>query len=91
MDRFLLKIYGRVQGIGYRWFVVEQAIKYNLLGWVKNCDDGSVECAVKGLRENIEKFIVDIKTKHPIARVEKIEINDCPSTVEFPQNFCIKR
>ncbi len=91
MERFLLKIYGVVQGVGYRWFVVEQANKYHLVGWVKNCDDGSVECGVEGRREDVEKFIVDIKTKHPIAKVEKIEIDNCPSTVEFPENFCIKR
>ncbi|MCX7641917.1 MAG: acylphosphatase [Elusimicrobiales bacterium] len=91
MDKILLKIYGKVQGIGYRWFIYEKATKYNLSGWVKNNPDGSVECAVKGLWEDIEKFIVEIKNDHPSAVIKKIDISDCPSNIELPENFQIIR
>lgn len=91
MDKFLIKIYGKVQGIGYRWFVVEKASKYNLSGWVKNNDDGTVECAVKGLKEDIDKFLDEIKNDHPCAKIEKIEINNCPNNIEFPENFIITK
>jgi len=76
MEKFIIKIYGRVQGIGYRWFILENAKKYNLYGWVKNCDDGSVECGAKGLKEDIDKFIEDIK-KHPLAKITKMDIEKC--------------
>ncbi|MCX7905119.1 MAG: acylphosphatase [Elusimicrobiales bacterium] len=87
MDKFLIKIYGKVQGIGYRWFIYEKAIKYNLSGWVKNNPDGSVECAVKGIKDDIEKFIFEIKNEHPCAVVKNIEISDCPTNIYIPENF----
>lgn len=91
MDKLIVKIYGKVQGIGYRWFVVEKAEKYHLSGWVKNNPDGTVECAVKGIKEDIDKFLEEIKNDHPCARVEKMEINPCPDTINLPENFIIIR
>lgn len=91
MDKFILKIYDMVQGVGYRWFVYEKAAKYNLSGWVKNNPDGSVECAVKGLKEDIENFIVEIKNEHPCAKVDKIEILECSNDIEIGDNFIILR
>lgn len=89
MDKIFVKIYGQVQGIGYRWFVLETAKKYNLSGWVKNCQDLTVECAVKGSDEEIKKFLNDIKTKHPLAFVEKMEIKKFEEEIE--DEFLIKR
>lgn len=89
MDKIFVKIYGQVQGIGYRWFVLETAKKYNLSGWVRNCEDSTVECAVKGFDEEIEKFLNDIKTKHPSAFVEKMEIKKFEEEIE--NEFLIKR
>jgi len=88
MERFIIVVHGRVQGIGYRWFVWENAKKYNLNGWVKNCDDGTVECGVEGIKENIDKFIEDIK-KHPLARIVKIEVKKCGEIKNFGQDFRI--
>ena len=82
MDKFIITVYGKVQGIGYRWFVVENAKRYNLSGWVRNCQDGSVECGVKGKKENIDRFIEDIK-KYPLAKIVKIEIKECVDESKF--------
>ncbi len=90
MSGFYIKIYGLVQGIGYRWFVLEKAQKYNICGWVKNLDDGSVECVAKGNNEDLEKFINEIITMHPLAKIEKIIKEECDIKIEQP-SFIIKR
>jgi acylphosphatase len=89
MDKIFIKIYGTVQGIGYRWFVVEKAKKYNLSGWVKNVEDGTVECAVKGIYKNIEKFIEEIKRQHPFAVIDRMEIRKYQQDIE--DEFIIKK
>jgi acylphosphatase len=43
-----LVVRGRVQGVGFRWFVRAAARRLDLAGWVKNRPDGSVEVAVEG-------------------------------------------
>jgi len=48
---------GRVQGVGFRYFVEEEAVKLELNGWVRNRLDGSVEVTVEGDREDLKKFL----------------------------------
>ena len=43
-----IRIYGIVQGVGYRHWTAKTAKKYNLSGWVRNRSDGSVEAVLKG-------------------------------------------
>ena len=90
MDKIIIKIYGKVQGIGYRWFIYEIAQKYSLCGWVQNMDDGSVECGVKGLGDDINKFIDEIKKNYIPAVIENIETVKAED-MEFPENFIIRR
>ena len=66
---------GRVQGIGYRWFVQEIAEQENIYGYVKNNYDGSVEIVAESeKKENIDRFINRIKTEHDYAVVREVEI-----------------
>lgn len=56
MPAIRLRVRGRVQGIGFRWFVRVHARRLRLSGWVVNCPDGSVELAASGDLENLEEL-----------------------------------
>jgi acylphosphatase len=51
---FLVK--GRVQGVGFRWFVHREAAEIGLRGWVKNTDEGHVEAVAAGLPEGLAEL-----------------------------------
>ena len=48
---------GRVQGVGFRYFVQRQATALGICGWVKNCEDGSVRMLLQGERAAVEKLL----------------------------------
>ncbi len=72
-------IKGIVQGVGFRPFIHKLVKNYNLSGWVLNSNLG-VEMDIEGKTEELNNFINDIKKKlPPLARIEKIEVNQLPS------------
>ncbi len=66
------KIYGRVQGVGFRSWVKKNAEANNLNGWVKNCEEGTVECELSGERETIDSFLDKCKKGPILSSVKKI-------------------
>jgi len=64
---------GRVQGIGYRWFVQRSAGTLGLSGWVKNLPGGGVEIEAEGEKEILEGFLDSLRTGHPGAFVKDIK------------------
>jgi acylphosphatase len=63
---------GRVQGVGFRWFVREKARRWGLTGWVRNRPDGTVEVAAIGRDENLEGLLRDIRVGPPGSRVDDV-------------------
>ena len=57
MVRYYFRFTGRVQGVGFRFFVSMNAEKCRLTGYVRNLPDGSVEAEVQGLESSVEKFL----------------------------------
>ena len=66
-------IRGRVQGVGFRYWVEEQAIARNLEGWVRNRRDGSVEALFAGAADDVSEMIASSRRGPPSARVEVVQ------------------
>ena len=65
---------GRVQGVGFRFFARETALRENLHGWVRNLANGSVEAAVEGEADAVEHFEQALRHGPRGARVEQLTI-----------------
>jgi acylphosphatase len=74
---------GLVQGVGFRYFVVESAQLLNLTGWVRNTYDGQVEVVAEGPQADLERFLVKISRGPTSAYVERVIQDWSPSTAEF--------
>ena len=67
---------GRVQGVGFRWYVEHAAVQLGLAGWVRNRADGSVEVLASGSKQKLHDLYVEL-TKGPRAsRVDHVEVED---------------
>ncbi|MBC7114878.1 MAG: acylphosphatase [Archaeoglobi archaeon] len=69
-----LIIHGRVQGVFYRRWCLENARELNLTGWVRNRDDGTVEAVFEGEEENVREMIERCHEGPPRAVVTKIDV-----------------
>lgn len=74
ISRAHLLISGRVQGVCYRAFTQNQAMRLGLSGWVKNLQNGGVEAVFEGQRELIEQAIRACKNGPSGARVTDVDI-----------------
>lgn len=61
---------GRVQGVGFRWFVHREASELDLRGWVRNTEDGDVEIVVAGEEDNVEELRKSLKRGPRGSRVD---------------------
>jgi len=55
--RLHAQIEGHVQGVGFRYFTLEQARRLGLTGWVRNMPNGHVEVCAEGSRQDLEEFL----------------------------------
>ena len=80
---------GRVQGVGFRYFTLDAARNRGLTGTVENRPDDSVAVQADGERDDLERFLEDLRRGPPFARVEAIEMEWNPAPVGFA-DFCIE-
>jgi acylphosphatase len=71
-----LRITGRVQGVGYRAWVVEMARRLGLCGWVRNRSDGSVEAHITGGADAVAAMIEACRKGPPAARVADVSVSE---------------
>ena len=74
MDGLRARVYGRVQGVNFRWMIKSFADKEGIRGFVRNLDDGGIEIVAQGERKKLENFISWIKNSPGFAKVEKTEV-----------------
>ena len=67
---FLIR--GRVQGVGFRWFVHREAAELGLNGWVRNTETGEVEVVVSGAPEQIEYLRAELHKGSRGSRVDAV-------------------
>lgn len=69
-------VYGRVQGVGFRYFVQHVGTRLGLAGNVRNCPDSTVEIIVEGSAAKIAEFIKQVERGPSLARVQRMDIVD---------------
>ncbi len=78
-------IYGRVQGVNFRYYTAREANVLGLKGWVRNMPDGSVETVAEGDEDLLKAFLSFLGQGPPSARVEQVETQWGPASGEFKE------
>jgi acylphosphatase len=74
--RYLIS--GRVQGVGFRWFVEREAATLGVSGWVRNREDGRVEVMATGTREQLNALYARLRQGPRAARIEEVAVSPAP-------------
>ena len=90
MEAKKIKISGRVQGVGFRHFTVQNARSLNLKGWVMNMPDGTVEALIGGDPEDVETMMKKLHKGPAAARVDRVETNTAQAD-GLPDSFGVRR
>ncbi len=73
MPHLYAKVKGRVQGVGFRYFVSDIARKHDLTGYVRNLPDGDVEVEAEGAENSIDHLINQLKRGPALSRVTDVD------------------
>lgn len=73
-----INIYGKVQGVGFRYCALQKANELGITGFVKNRNDGSVYIEADGEHEIIEEFVLWCRQGPACSRVNDIKVVDIP-------------
>jgi len=69
---------GRVQGVGFRWFVEREAAQIGVTGWVRNCSNGDVEVMATGTRDQLGSLRQKLEQGPRASRVEHVGESKAP-------------
>lgn len=85
----LFSVYGRVQGVAFRFFTRQTAMKLGVKGYAKNREDGSVEVVATANDEILRTFEKWLHQGSPAAKVERVIVEDYLGSEHF-DDFKIK-
>ncbi len=68
-----MTVRGRVQGVGFRYFVLREAMDLAVTGWVANGPDGSLRCVAEGPRPQLEALLHLVEAGPPSARIDRVD------------------
>jgi acylphosphatase len=81
--RVEVQVFGRVQGVGFRWYTVQQAQRLGLTGSVRNLPDGSVRIVAEGEKNKLDAFVSWLGHGPPHAHVASTEVQWFEARQEF--------
>jgi acylphosphatase len=87
--RRAIRVAGRVQGVGFRFFTRERALFRGLTGWVRNSYTGEVEAEVQGTAQQMDAFVGELWEGPLFGHISDIEQNDIP-VVADESGFVVK-
>lgn len=82
-QRLHARVTGRVQGVGFRYYVMTSAAEIGLTGWVRNRWDGSVEVMAEGNREKLDLLVQALQRGSRSSMVEKVQTDWLEASGEF--------
>jgi acylphosphatase len=82
-------VHGRVQGVGFRWFVLRQAAVLDVSGWVANELDGAVRVVAEGPAEDVELLLAALREGPAGADVTEVSVTEHPATGGF-ERFTVR-
>jgi acylphosphatase len=82
-ERIEARVTGRVHGVGFRYFVLQEAQELGLVGWVANVPDGSVQCVAEGPRGALERLLERMREGPPASIVKNVSVAWMPSLGTF--------
>jgi acylphosphatase len=88
MPSMRLRLRGRVQGVGFRWFVRVHARRLRLAGWVANHPDGSVEVAASGDQKELDELSRIVRQGPDGADVSSVD--ELPPLEDLDQPFAVR-
>ncbi len=68
-----LRVFGRVQGVGFRWYVRDAAREAGVSGWARNAADGTVEIEAGGSPAALKRLLEAVRRGPPASRVDRVE------------------
>jgi acylphosphatase len=75
VERLHGTVYGDVQGVGFRYFLMREAYRLGLRGWVRNRQDGTVEFVAEGSRPDLEQLKQAAESGPRMARVAQVDVD----------------
>jgi len=81
---------GRVQGVGFRWFVRRRARELGLAGWTENLPDGTVLVVASGPASGLDRLLQALRDGPPGSRVDRVAPAPAPSPPDLPRPFEIR-
>ena len=82
-------VYGRVQGVGFRYFVQHAGDRFGLKGKVWNRPDSAVEILAEGKHAEMDAFLLEVRQGPRMSRVDRLDVEDLPVGLPF-KSFVIE-
>lgn len=84
-QRLHATVEGRVQGVGFRYFVIERALALDLTGWVRNRWDETVEVLAEGAPGALQQLLAHLQRGPASSYVSAVKADWLPATGEFTE------